>query len=100
MSCNRFDSVKAALEERSNNLADTVTFVKTLSSYLTAMEEKSPDIFHPSMEWLTRGFFQLVLVQDQPVTASPELGSTEAVKEFISGKLQAMQEKVDRHSSF
>ena len=63
------------------------------------MEKKSPDIFHPSMEWLSRGFSQLSLVQDQPVTASPELGSTEAVKDFISRKLQAMQDKVDRQSS-
>ena len=39
------------------------------------------------------------LVQDQPVTALPELGSTETVKDFISRKLQAMQDKVDRQSS-
>ena len=99
MSGNRFDSVKAALEERSNDLADTVTFVKTLKSYLTAMQEKSPDVEHPTIGWLTRGFSQLALVQNRPVTASPEPGSTNAVKEFISRKLQAMQEKVDRYSN-
>ena len=99
MSGNRFVSVKAAMEERSNDLTETVTFVKMLKSYLTAMQEKSPDVEHPTMGWLTRGFSQLALVQNQPVTASPELGSTNAVKEFISRKLQAMQERLDRYSN-
>ena len=94
-----FDSEKATLEERSNDLAEMVTFVKTLKSYLTAMQEKSPDVEHPTIGWLTRGFSQLALVQNRPVTASPELGSTDAVKEFISRKLQAIQERVDRYSN-
>ena len=99
MSGKGFDSEKAAMEERFDALSDVVTCVKTLKSYLTAMQEKSPEDNHPTMDWLNRGFSQLALVQNRPVTVLPELGSTEAVKEFISRKLQAMQEKVDRHSS-
>ena len=99
MSGNRFDSEKAALEERFDNLTEMVTFVKTLKSYLTAMQEKSPDDDHPTMEWLTTGFSQLALVQNRSVTASPELGSTNAIKDFISRKLQAMQARLDRYSN-
>ena len=76
-----------------------MTFVKTLSGYLTAMQEKYPDVKHPTMGWLTRGFSQLALVQNQSVAASPELDSIDAFKEFISRKLQTMQEKLDIYSN-
>ena len=62
MSGKGFDSEKAALEERFDDLTEAVTFVKTVCSYLTAMEEKSPDDSHPTLEWLILGFSKLLLV--------------------------------------
>ena len=81
MSGNRFDSEKSALEERFDDFSEMVTFVKTLKSYLTAMEEKFPDGSHPTMDWLTSGFSQLSLVQNRSVPAPPESSSTDAIRE-------------------
>ena len=39
------------------------------------------------------------MVQNCSVTASPELGSTDAIKDFISRKLQAMQARLDSYSN-
>ena len=62
MSGKGFDSEKAALEERFDDLTEAVTFVKTVRSYLTAIEEKSPDDSHPTLKWLILGFSKLSLV--------------------------------------
>ena len=44
--------------------SDKEDFVKTLLGYLTAMQEKCPDVKHPPMDWLTKGFSKLTLDQD------------------------------------
>ena len=65
-----FDSEKATLEERFDDLTEAVTFVKTVGSCLTAMEEKSPHDSHPTLEWLISGFSKLSLVQNWSVPAA------------------------------
>ena len=61
MSKKRFDSEKAALNARLDDLTEVVIFVKAVHSYLTAMEEKSPADNHPTHEWLLSGFSKLSL---------------------------------------
>ena len=73
-----------------DDLLDKEDFVKTLLSYLTVMQEKCPDVKHPPMDWLTKGFSKLALDQDQSVTTSPVLSSIDAVKEVIKRELQAI----------
>ena len=70
------------------------------------MQEKCPDVKHPPMDWLTKGFSKLALDQDQSVTTSPVLSSIDAVKEVIKRELQAilqplsaMQRRLDEHYS-
>ena len=55
-------------------------FVKALKGYLTSMQERCPDVHHPDMDWMTKGFSMIMLNQDQSVTMPLELSSIEAVK--------------------
>ena len=100
MSGKRFDSEKAALEERFDDLTEAVTFVKTVCSYLTAKEEKFPDDSHPTLEWLISGFSKLSLVQNRSVPAPPESSSTDAIKDYISTRYKSMQARLSNYSDF
>ena len=100
MSGKRFNSEKAALEERFDDLTEAVTFVKTVRSHLTAMEEKSPGDTHPTWEWLLSGFSKLSLVQNQSVPAPPESSSTDAIKDYISSRYKSTQARFINYSDF
>ena len=100
MSGKRFDSEKAAFEEKFDDLTEAVTFVRTVGNYLTAMEEKSPDDSHPTLEWLISGFSKLSLVQNRSVPAPPESSSSDAIRDYISTRYKSMQARLDNYSDF
>ena len=100
MSGKRFDSEKAALNARLDDLTEVVTFVKAVHSYLTAMEEKSPADSHPTWEWLLSGFSKLSLVQNWSVPAPPESSSTDAIKDYISSRYKSTQARLSNYSDF
>ena len=109
MSSNRFGLGGSTIDEERPIISgrlDKEDFVKALRGYLTSMKESNPNIHHPSMDWLTKGFSMILMDQDQSVTASPEQGSLAAVKEVVRHELQAvlqplpdMQRMLDEHSN-
>ena len=100
MSVKHFNSEKAALNARLDDLTEVVTFVKAVRNYLTAMEEISPPDTHPTWEWLLSGFSKLSLVQNQLVPAPPESSSTDAIRDYISTRYKSMQARLDNYSDF
>ena len=110
MSGNRFNFGESILDAVERLIitghATKEDFVKALSSYLTSMQERCPDVHHPDMDWMTKGFSMIVLNQDQSVTTPPELSSIDDVKEVVrhellavSQPLASMQRRLDEHSS-
>ena len=92
MSGNRFylgGSTKDKERPIITSQSDKKVFVKALSGYLTSMQERCPDVNHPPMDWLTKGFSMIALDQDQSVSASRELSSLDTVKEEVRHELQA-----------
>ena len=58
MSNSRLGAGRLSLEEErpiltEEGLLDKDSWVDSLKSYLTTMKERTPDVNHPSMEWIT-----------------------------------------------
>ena len=109
MSGNRFDLGGSTKDEERPIItghSDKEDFVKTLSGYMTSMQERCPDVNHPPIDWLSDGFSMIARSQDQSVTALLEISSLDAVKEVVRHELQAvsqplanMQRRLDEHSN-
>ena len=109
MSNNRFGLGGSSKEEERpiiSGHSDKEDFAKALTGYLTSMKESNPNVHHPPIDRLTKGFSMILTDQDQSVTASPEQCSLAAAKEVVRNKLQAflqpladMQWRLDKHSS-
>ena len=69
MSSSRLGAGKPSLEEYKSiltgqSLSDKEAWVDSLKNYLTIMEERAPDVDHPSMEWIAQAFSMIALNQN------------------------------------
>ena len=108
MSSNRFDLGGSTMDEERpiiSGHSDKEDFVKALSSYLTSMKERCPNVNHTLMDWLSNGF-SISMDQDQSVVVPPDQSGLATVREMVRHKLQSvlqplddMKQRWDEHSN-
>ena len=105
MSNPRFGSVKSSADNECPILmghSDKEAWVRQFNNYLTIRRERTLDINHPSMEWISNGFSMISLNQNQSATMSlpPDVSVTvtNVVTDIVTQPIANMRKKLVEHS--
>ena len=81
---------------------DKEAWVRKFNNYLTTMRERTQDINHPSMEWISNRFSMISLNQNQSATMSlpPDVSVTvrDVVTDVLTQPITDMRKKLEEHT--